>query len=99
MCVMLKELLVPLSELTNVVMTCTRCNSDVTFNLLLEKQNPNPMAKTSATPELCPVCEVKYNQHAQVAIDNLRNAYKELTADKSLTVSFRIQSSQSSVPS
>jgi hypothetical protein len=92
MCAMLKELQVPLAELTSVVITCTRCKSDVTFNLLLEKQNPNPMAKTSATPEMCPVCEVKYSQHAQLAVDSLRDAYKELIADKSLTVSFRVRS-------
>jgi hypothetical protein len=91
MCAMLKEILVPLSDLQTVVITCTRCKTDITFGLLLEKQNPAPMAKTTATPEMCPVCEVKFDQHAQEAVDALREAYKALMKHKSLTVSFRVR--------
>jgi hypothetical protein len=92
MCSMLKELIVPLSDLQTVVITCSRCKTDITFGLLLEKQNPDAMAKTTATPEMCPVCEVKFDQRAQESVDALREAYKNIVKQKSLTVSFRVRS-------
>lgn len=91
MCAAIRELSIPLSDLKRVVITCTRCQSETTFDLLLAKQNPDPMAKTTATPEVCSVCETPFPQHAQESVDALREAFRGVDNEKkSLTVAFRI---------
>ena len=92
MCAVVRELLVPLSDLQSAVMTCQKCGTDVTFNLLMEYSSPNlANGKTTATPEKCPVCECPFDRRAQESIDALRESFRAIAAQKSVTVGFRVK--------
>ena len=90
MCAVLRELLVPLSDLRHVVITCTKCKTDITFDLLLEWNGP-PMSKTTATPQQCPACEAHFDQQAQESLDAMRKAYQCIMKQKSIVFSFRVR--------
>jgi hypothetical protein len=89
MCVMLRELLVPLSDLQFIVMACTACKAEITFDLLYEVGSKAQRA--SATPHTCPACDARFDQRGEEMIDALRKAFKAILSQDSMTVSFRVR--------
>ena len=90
MCAVLNETVVLLSDLRYVVMTCAKCKTEITFDLLWDRQAD--IHRTTATPTKCPACDAMFDLLAQNAVDNLREIYQGAAKQKTVTVSFRIKS-------
>jgi hypothetical protein len=92
MCAVVRELRISLNDLQSAVMSCRKCGTDVTFDLMMEYRSPRAASgKTTATPEKCPACECPFDQRAQESIDALRDAFRAIEAQESVAVGFRVK--------
>jgi hypothetical protein len=89
---MLKQLLLPLGDLAQLVLACTYCGTEITFDVQRGLPDAKPKDRPSAMPAECPVCSQPFEGPVQKRAEALLKTIKSLyDNDKASRITFRLK--------